>query len=476
MFYLVMVKLLGFNRDIGKPSLSIHLPAVATSLIFAFSYDFWQQTSASGKFYSLNVLLVAAMLFIMILWYEEIMYFRNENNNHFAERMTIFLAFIMGLSLTDHMLPMWFIAVYVVSLLPFVIYILIKDGSLKFKKEFMVRIPSILILLLLVLVSLTLLMKYMVAIKPIIYPAHTPMILIGWFLVPAYLSIYTILIRVKKKFGFKAAAVIFFLLILSGIGGLIYFGSYANEAHFIPNTQYPLNLFSIDLVNENGVPTPIIIDPIFIIFLALITMIIFFYGIYDGALKKSDVEFGLADKFIEILTYSGWMFIFAMTLYLYLMVRNIALAPLQGQGPQSWGDTVTLDILFNHMFRKQYYSHPDYANLGGRIMAVLKVTLAQFNWAGIIFAILGFLYLLLVRNSVWALYTLMAYVISYAGLILYINFQIDPATMSTQKQYFSQLHLLIALYISFGFQLILDLSQGRIKLKNLLFIKNNRRG
>src|SRR5271157_109392 len=39
MFYLVMVKLLGFNRDIGKPSLSIHLPAVATSLIFAFSYD-----------------------------------------------------------------------------------------------------------------------------------------------------------------------------------------------------------------------------------------------------------------------------------------------------------------------------------------------------------------------------------------------------------------------------------------------------
>ncbi|GEM_PF-1621915 len=474
MFYLVMLKLLGFNRDTGKPSLSIHLPAVAASFIFAFSYDFWQQSSASGKFYSLNVLLVAAMLFIMLLWYEEIMFFRNENNNHFAERMTIFLAFIMGLSLTDHMLPMWFIVAYVLSLLPFAIIIMIKDGSVKFKKEFAVRTHSLVILILLVAVSIALLMKYMVGLR-LIYPEHMPMILIGWFLLPAYLSIYTILIRVKKHFGRKPALVLYYLFIVLGIVAIIDFYNYAFTNQFIQiNPHLQLSLFSFDVVNENGITQQIPIDPIIIVGLAVIVVSLFLYGIYDGAIKKSEVEFGLADKFIEILTYSGWMFIFAMTIYLYLMVRNVALSPLPEPKPQSWGDTVTLDILFNHMFRKQYGGrNPDYINLGGQIMAVLKVTLAQFNWAGILFAVAGFLYFILIRDSIWATYTVLAYIISYAGLIYFINFQVDPSTVSTQKQYFSQLHMIIALYISFGFQLLLDLVQGRIKWKTLLFIKQD---
>lgn len=475
LFYLVAVKLLGFNRDTGKPSLSIHLPAVVSSLIFAFSYDFWQQSSASGKFYSLNVLLVAAMLFVMILWYEEIMAFRNENNNHFAERMTILLAFIMGLSLTDHMLPMWFIAAFL-FMLAFAIYVLIKDGSLKFKKEFAVRIPSLVALAGLVFVSLILLYCYMVAPR-LIYAQHMPLILIGWFLVPAFLSVYTILIKIKKYSGQKFVSILYGFIVLTGITAFGFFCNFVYNNQTIPvSPQYQPSLFGFEVINENGIPQQISIDPIWIYGLAIIVVGMFLYGLYDGVVKKTDVEFGTADKFIEILTYSGWMFIFAMTLYLYLMVRNIALAPVPEPKPQSWGDTVTLDILFNHMFRKQYGGrNPDYANLGGQIMAVLKVTLNQFNWAAIIFAIAGFLYFLLMRDSIWATYTLLAYVISYAGLIYYINFQVDPATISTQKQYFSQLHMIIALYMSFGFQLLLDIVQGRIKQEMLPFFKKGGR-
>ncbi len=472
LFYLVMVKLLGFNRDSNSINLSVHLPAAATAFIFAFSYDFWQQTSASGKFYSLNVLLVAAMLFVMLVWYEEIIYYRKAEKNHFAERMTIFLAFLMGLSLTDHMLPLWFIVAYVLFMLPFAVYITVKDGSLKFKKEFGARTPSIVVLLVLSVVSIALLVKYVFNIR-LIYASHMPLIMIGWFLVPAYLSIYTLIIKVRKSFGSMYSSLLFFFFVLAGIFGLVLFSIYANGSQIIQIApQYQIYLFSIDMV-ENGIPQSYPIDPVLIVLLAIIVMVLFFYGIYDGTVKKSDVEFGPADKFMEILAYSGWMFIFAMTLYIYLMVRNTALTSLPEPRPQSWGDTVTLDILFNHMFRKQYGGrNTDYANLGGQILAVIKVTVMQFNWAGIIFAVIGFLYFLLVRDSIWAVYTAAAYLISYGMLIYFINFQVDPSTMSTQKQYFTQLHMIIALYMSFGFQFILDLAQNKVKWKNMLFIKN----
>jgi hypothetical protein len=469
MFYLVMIKLLGLNRDTGKINLSVHLPAVAASFIFAFSYDFWQQSSASGKFYSLNVLLVASMLYVMLIWYEEIIYYRNDIKNHFAERMTVLLAFVMGLSLTDHMLPLWFIVAYIIFMLPFALYVTVKDGSVKFKKEFGARTPSIIVLLVLSVVSIVLLVKYVFDIR-LIYPAHMPLILIGWFLVPSYISVYTILSKVKKQY----TPGLFALFVVAGIAALVVFSIYANANSVIQiSPQYQLYLFSIDTV-ENGIPQSYQIDPALVILLAIVVMVLFFYGLYDGTVKKSEVGFGPADKFIEILTYSAWMFIFAMTLYLYLMVRNIALSPLPEPKPQSWGDTVTLDILFNHMFRKQYGGrNPDYANLGGQILAVMKVTLTQFNVAGIIFAVIGFFYFFRMRDMIWAVYTAAAYIISYTMLIYFINFQVDPSTVSTQKQYFTQLHMIIALYMSFGFQFILDVAQNKIDWRYLLFMKRN---
>ncbi len=470
MLYLVLVKLLGFNRDKGKISLSVHLPAVAAAFIFAFSYDFWQQSSASGKFYSLNVLLVAAMLFVMVLWYEEMMYFRNEAKIHFAERMTILLGFIMGLSLTDHMLPLWFIAAFFIVMLPFTIFIIVQDGTKQFKKEFAARIPGLIILGILFITSIILLYVYLFAIR-LIYPLHLPLILIGIFLVPAYITLYTVLVKVKKSFGISTAGVVYGISVVIGIAAFIAFSIFVNNNQTVPQTnQYLFGFTTADNTGlQQGMMQQTQIDPIIIILAALAIVVVFFFGIFDSVIKKSEVDYGLADKMIEILTYSGWMFIFAMTLYLYLMVRAVALAPLPDPKPLSWGDTQTLDILFNHMFRKQYGGGGgnEYINLGGQILTMFNVTVNQFDWPGIVFALAGLIFFF-IRDKIWTIYTIAAFVISYLMLIKFINFQVDPFTVATQKQYFSQLHMIVAIYIGFGFQLLLELTQNKFDLKKML--------
>ena len=366
LFYFILVKLLGLNRDKGNLSLGIHLPAILASFVFAFSLDFWGQSSGSGKFYPLNVLLVAAFIFIMILWYEEIIYYRNEGRLHFAQRMTILLGFMMGLSLTVHQLPMWFTVAYILILLPSAMMIVISDRSENFVIELKKRGMIIFLFALAAIISIILFFKY-AYFNRVLFPPDVPYVLTAIFLVPVFLTAYIIIIKLSKQ-------------------------------------------------EENWV-----------------------------------------DSFFETFMFGLWMFIFAMTLYLYLMVRARALAPLLDPKVQNWGDTQTLDILFNHMMRKQYgVPNYDYNNFLGQVNAVFAVTVNQFYWLNMLVAAAGIIYLF-IKEKIWGLFTIGAVVISYLMLIKYINFDIDPRTISIQKQYFLQIHMIIALFIGFGYQLLLDL-------------------
>jgi len=172
------------------------------------------------------------------------------------------------------------------------------------------------------------------------------------------------------------------------------------------------------------------------------------------------IEENWVDKFLETFTMGVWMFIFAATLYLYLVVRAIALAPLPDPKPLSWGDTQTLDILFNHMLRKQYGmgGSGDLNNFWGQVLTLCNTTIKQFHIVNIVIAGFGVVYLFL-KEKIWGLYLVIALLISYFSLIKFTNFEIDPRTLSTMEQYFLQLHMIIAIFIGFGFQLLIDLSQ-----------------
>ncbi|OHD53994.1 MAG: hypothetical protein A2014_08285 [Spirochaetes bacterium GWF1_49_6] len=374
--YLFMIKLLGLNRGKGKISLPIHIPAIAGSILFAFSATHWSQ-AVIGEVYALNAALIAALLYAMVIWYEEMVYFRKEKTLHFAERGTLLLAFIMGLSLTDHQLPLWFILTWLVVLVVITLLILISERPADFIKQMKER--------------------YFVIVGLIAVMAIAGYI----FLTKAYFS------RLIPKIAES------------------------------PDTY--LIILSIFLI------------PVFLTG----------YVIYSKYAHKGENNW--VDKFLEIFMQSFWLFIFAMSIYLYMVVRAQAVAPLPEPKPLSWGDTQSMDILFNHMLRKQYgLGGSNVSNFPGQISAVLELIVKQFHWINMIFAGIGLVYMAF-KERVWFIYTLFTSVVFTLIMIAFVNFEVDPRTMSFQEVMYIQVFMLIAVYIAFGYQALIDLTMGAKK-------------
>ncbi len=194
--YLILIKFLGLNRDTGKLELSIHLPAIAVSFIFAFTTTQWSQ-AVIGEVYALNSILLSAMIFVMVLWYEEMIFFRNENRLHFAERMTYLLAFTMGMSITNHQLPVWYIITFVLVLLPATVLVVVSERSKEFLKELKNRAPWFAVLLLIGVISFGLFLKNAYTVR-LIFPQQVPWILTAIFLPAIFLTLYTGFVKLTK--------------------------------------------------------------------------------------------------------------------------------------------------------------------------------------------------------------------------------------------------------------------------------------
>lgn len=369
--YLILIKLLGLNRDTGKLDLSVHLPAIAGSFLFAFTTTQWSQ-AVIGEVYALNSVLLAAMIFVMVLWYEEMIFFRNESRLHFAERMTYLLAFAMGMSITNHQLPVWYIITFVLILLPTTILIVVSERSEAFLDEFKDRGLWFIVLLLVGGVSFVLFLQNGYNLR-LIRPQHVPYILTAIFLPAAFLTTYTGVVKLFKP-----------------------------EANWV-------------------------------------------------------------DKLFEILTVAYWIIIFAVTLYLYLVVRAKAIAPLPEPKPFSWGDTQNLSILFNQMMRKQYGAGGggNLRDFGSQFMAVVNMNFKNFHWINMVIGLIGFVYFA-IKEKVWAAYTFISMLIFVRVMIWFVNFGTDPRTLSFQEVMYIQQFFFYAIYIAFGYQLFYDLASGKI--------------
>ncbi|OHD53671.1 MAG: hypothetical protein A2Y33_07050 [Spirochaetes bacterium GWF1_51_8] len=371
--YLFLVKLLGLNRDRKELSLSVHIPAIAGSILFAFSATLWSQ-AVIGEVYALNTALVSALLFVMIQWYEEMVYFRKEKTLHFAERGTLLLAFVMGLSLTDHQLPLWYIVTWAIVLVVITMLILVSERPRDFINQ------------------------------------------------------------LKKRVG-----VIVMLVIVMGIAAFLFL-KLAYTSRLIPKIS--------DAPDTFWIVFSILIIPVFLTL----------YVLYAKKAYKGEENW--VDRFLEIFMQSFWLFLFGMSIYAYLVIRAMAVAPLPEPKPLSWGDTQTLDILFNHMLRKQYgLGGSNVANFGGQVMAVLELIVKQFHWINMIFAAIGMVYMA-IKEKVWFLYTMVSTVLFTLVMIAFVNFEVDPRTMSFQEVMYIQMFLFIAVYIAFGYQCVLDMTKG----------------
>ncbi len=364
--FLFILKILGLNRDNGKLSLFIHFPALVASFSFGFSFSHWGQ-SVGGEVYPMNVFLVSLMLFVMYLWVEEMIYFRTQKEVHFADRKTLLLFFVMGLSITNHQLPFWYIVAFGVVFLPIVVIMVVFDKGKDFEVQLEERLWVFIIFLILSLITIMLFWDFGFKMRMIL-PKDTWKVLTAIFLVPSFLTTYTITIKLMK-------------------------------------------------LSKNWV-----------------------------------------DKFFEILTYGAWLFIFAVSIYLYLLVRGKALAPLEDPKPLSWGDTQRLDILFNHMLRKQYGvgGGKELINKLGQFMVVLKYYYEQYHVTQIILGIIGMIYLYF-KDKLWLFFSLLAMAFLNLALVLFINFELDVRTIFFQEVFFIQNFLFVALYIALGSQVLLDI-------------------
>lgn len=364
--FLILLKLLGQNRDSNRPTLSVHLPALAASFAFAFSQTLWGQ-AVGGEVYPLNAFLFSFMCFIMVLWYEEMIVYRSEGELHFAERTTILLFFAMGLSLTNHMLPMWTIAAFAIVLLPATILIVISERTDKFIEELKARSGALAVFAVLAVCCLAIGLWKAYMVRGQLPQANTPWILTAIFALPVFLTIYTIVVKSQK------------------------------------------------------------------------------------------LAYNWVDKFFEVFNYGMWLLIFAMTIYLYLMIRANALAPLPDPKPLSWGDTVRLDILFSHMLRKQYggIGGGDFNHLLGQIICVIKFNIEQFHWINFIIGLVGFVYFFL-KDKIWGIFTLVAIVLFDIILISFVDFETDARMLSFQIVMYIQTFMFFAIYIAAGYQMIID--------------------
>lgn len=364
--YLIMIKLMAFNQESKKPSLLTHFPAVLASFVFAFSMTHWSQ-AVIGEVYALNAALSAGLLYAMLLWYEEIVYFRLEEW-HFAPRLTLLLGFVMGLSLTDHQFPMWYIVAWFLLLFVPVVLLVASEHESKFEKQLGERVVWLVGLVLAGIVAAA--MGYFYAIKPaLILESHVPKILLGIFIIPVYATFYYFFVARPKR-------------------------------------------------EENN----------------------------------------WVDKSMTVFMGAFWMALFAISIYLYMLIRAKAVAPLAEPKPLSWGDTQRLDILFNHMLRKQYGTPSDsLRDFGSQLWVVIKYNVEQFNIVNTLFALVGF-YALWKKEKMWAIFSLGAVLLFNIVVVRYINFETDPRTISFQEVFFIQEFMIIAIYIGFGYKFFLELA------------------
>ncbi|MGL4394883.1 MAG: glycosyltransferase family 117 protein [Brevinema sp.] len=445
--YLSMVKLLGFNRNITSFSFSVHIPAIAASLVFAFSKAHWSQ-AIMAEVYALNAALSSVLFFIMILWYEEVMSYREEQNQFWlAPRLTLLLAFMMGLSITNHQIPVWYIIAWALMLFPILYLILTFKNKELFEQLEARKIPLILFL---VMGGIALVLLVISAIKPymlfpnlipgeyrLIFPQHVPFVLTAILCVPIWLTFatcqntlykYEKLSKISQQ-NAQILHVIFWVALIAMVG------------------------YALMLLGGAGI---FIVAP-------LLAMSIYQVTNKKDLFKNSTENW--VDHFMIILTGAMWLLVFAISIYLYMWIRAKAIAPLVEPKPLSWGDTQTIDILVNHMLRKQYpVGSDDYSNILGQLWALVQYHVGQFGWVNVILGLFG-VYYFVKRDTVQATYFLLASFIYFWSIIDFINFEVNPRSLETQEVFFIQQFLVYVFFISFAYQWIFDIADGSFKFK-----------
>ncbi|URA10917.1 protein O-mannosyl-transferase family [Thermospira aquatica] len=441
--FLTLLKLLGLNRtreDIAsqkpKAILSVHIPALAASLAFAFASDHWQQ-AVGGEVYSLNVFLVSMMIFVMVWWYEELIANHNRQEMDFAYRKSLLLAYVMGLSLTDHQLPLWYIVAFFVVMFPLTFFALFAN-KVKDTEHFSA--------------SETFDIWWIVIAAPFLalfvmqFSGRLGLLVLLFGMLAGYSFFALLLSHLKEEYRKDFMIRLPHVLTMGGLA-ILSVAIFLNKA-YLARLIYPQDvgwiLFSIFLV-----PT--------------------YLMVYTLVVKLLHLKSNWVDRVFEIMGFGSLLFIFAMTIYLYMMVRANALADLPDPKPLSWGDTRSLEVLFNQMLRKQYGGRAASGGINyfwGQLAWVGKFIVDQYGIINVLIGIGGFV-VMLFREKIWATYLLWAMTLLAVSLIKFVNPEVDAWTQSFQVVMHIQNFWVYAIFLAYGYQALIDAASGSWSLKSV---------
>ena len=429
--YMIFVKLIGQNRKTVKGfNPIIHIPAALTSLMFAFADNMWAQ-AVIAETYAMNILQVSILLFILLIWFEDVWNKAHEEHSYFGTRYLMAFGFIYGTAFGNQHI-----------ILPFGIA------------------PLLFVLLVLILVNKHRYIEYLETsfISIVIFSIF---IIVGGF---AYLR-----------------------FIMNFQSNLFFHYSIARDTNFFEIIFKPLmnpDLF-MDIIKALGDKSYLIdhakisslSDPIypnlykgmFVIFWPSFFMLVWFF-IYKYILQKTD-RFGKDHDYISGITTVYYQMLFAFLLgalvYVYMPIRARALPPLnwgQLNEPSGWEN---LSYFFNMLHRKQYGNAgadvpPDFLLHFEQVLALIRIYKTQLTLVVLLFLIPGIIQIIR-KNKPMAIFSTVCFFMYTVPLTIYVNPPANDRSMAIFDVFFLPGTLYYTMILLFGVQWYIEYANKNIK-------------
>lgn len=449
LLYLFLVKIIRAEDNSASIWMDRAL-AAAGSLLFAFSGTMWSQ-AVIAEVYTLNIVFAPALLLALLVWQERVFLRMREGRSAYAERYLLLVAFLLGMSFTNHLL----LAGYFVVFLMFIAavfaavsrYTAAQDSKHARIKSDVVIFGSVVAFLFCAVGVVMLYKNAWVPPRHLLYDKEAMYSLIAIFLplIGFGLGASIILFSLNDKPGSdeqeKAKR---FLSISSGVLLAIYL-----LITYVDGIRNSLNFMA-----EPGHFQTVL----FVMLLGALTLVLFIYL----QMRKQVTDDHHAARILGLL-FKGYIFILIpMLLYLTLVIRANAIAKIPDP-PLSWGETVSASRVFNHFLRKQYPKSG--LVFWPRIVEILKAWggwhLNQFTPLLLLFVPAG-LYAMFRRNRIWTIFTAALFVFFNGMLLYFLSFRVTPRDLFFNEVFFIPSYVIVVTWIAFGMRYLIRSLTRRI--------------
>lgn len=428
--YLLFVKILGQNRTSKGFIPEVHIPSAFAAFMFAFSDNMWSQ-AVMAETYALNVLQISILLFILLLWFEDVWKHSDDENAYLGARYLMAFGFLYGVALGNQHLVLPF----GLAPLPFIFVVIILANKHRYVKNIEISLISIFVFFIFITIGGIGYMRFIMSYESNLFFHYT---------VPKDLSIFEIVLKPLTNPAL-------FTDILKVFSDKTYLMDYA-KISTLSDPLYP-NLYK----------------GMFVIFWPTLLMIVWFV-VYHFILQRTK-RFGQDSDYISSATMVYYQMFFTFLLgvlvYVYMPIRARAMPPLnwgQLNEPSGWEN---LSYFFNMLHRKQYGNagadvkahfimHPE------QLIAAVGIYIKQLTLVVVLFLIPGIINIFK-KNKPIAIFTSVCFVMFTIPLWIFINPPVNDRSMAIFEVFFNPGTLYYSIIILFGMSWYLQYSGKNIK-------------